>query len=164
MFEQEPNRSGWGPYHKGEYMKQSSFSLNVSERGEATGETYNWSFTAKEILSVRDRIAKDNIRRNLLGDRPEGATPDTQVRAEIVAHLQVSLIDTTKEWRDLGNGLDILDENIIMTIYEKVLEGQNKAIDRAEKDAAEAKEKLRKTARSKKTDEQKDEGTSGGAA
>jgi hypothetical protein len=133
-------------------MKLSSFSFSIAEKGEVTGETYAWSFTAKEMLTVRDRINKDSIRRSLLGDRPQDATPDTQVRAEIISHLQVSLIETPKDWRDAANGLDLYDENILMGVYEKVVEKQSEVMARVEKDAAEDKGKLRKVAR-KKTEE-----------
>jgi hypothetical protein len=135
-------------------MKAETFSFSISERGESTGETFNWSFTAKRRLSIRDRITKDSIRRQLVGERPETAEPATIMRAEMLAQLQVSLTVSPKAWRDAGNGLDLFDDNVIIAVYEKVMEEQNKAVEQAEKAGDDAKEKLRKVARTKKAEEE----------
>lgn len=138
-------------------MTNDTVSFSVAEVGETTGKSYNWSFTAKRWLSQRDRISKDSLRRSLLGDRPGEASPDAIVRVELLSHLQVSLVESPKDWRELGNGLDLIDDNILIAVHEKVLEGQNKAVEETVKQGEEAKEKLRKRKG------QKDEGFAGGA-
>jgi hypothetical protein len=135
----------------------TTFSFSIAERGEVTGETFNWSFTSKRMLSIRDRITRDGIRRQLIGERPQDAEANTVMRAEMLAFLQVSLTETPKAWKEAGNGLDLFDDNIVLLVYEKTVEGQNKAIEEAEKAGDEAKEKLRKVAKSKKADEDKTE-------
>lgn len=142
----------------------TTFSFSIAERGEVTGETFNWSFTAKRMLSIRDRITRDSIRRQLIGERPQDAEPNTIMRAEMLAFLQVSLVETPKAWKEASNGLDLFDDNIVLKVYDLTVDGQNKAIEEAEKIGEESKEKLRKVARSKKADDQKDEGSGGGAA
>jgi len=137
--------------------KAESFSFSIAERGEVTGETFNWSFTSKRMLSIRDRITRDGIRRQLIGERPQDAEANTVMRAEMLAFLQVSLMETPKAWKEAGNSLDLFDDNIVLLVYEKTVEGQNKAIEEAEKSGDEAKEKLRKVAKSKKVDEDKTE-------
>jgi hypothetical protein len=132
----------------------TTFSFSIAERGETSGQTFNWSFTAKRMLSIRDRITRDGIRRQLIGDRAQDAERNTLMRAEMLALLQVSLLETPKTWQESGNGLDLFDDNIVMVVYEKVIEGQNKAIEEAEAAGEEAKEKLRKVAKSKKADEE----------
>ena len=99
-------------------MAKETMSFSLSERGETSGEMFNWSFTTKKFLSVRDRITKDNIRRGLLGDKPESASGDTNVRVEMLSHLQVSLVESPKQWRDAANGLDLYDDNVLIKIYE----------------------------------------------
>jgi hypothetical protein len=134
--------------------KADTFSFSIAERGEVTGETFNWSFTSKRMLSIRDRITRDGIRRQLIGERPQDAESNTIMRAEMLAFLQVSLVETPKAWKDAGNGLDLFDDNVVLLVYEKTVEGQNKAIEEAEKTGDEAKEKLRKVAKSKKADDE----------
>ena len=149
----------------GDYMaKADTFSFSIAERGDVTGETFNWSFTSKRMLSIRDRINRDSIRRTLIGERPLDAEGNTVMRAEMLAFLQVSLTETPKAWKDAGNGLDLYDDNIVLKVYDETVKGQNKAIEEAEKAGEENKEKLRKVAKSKKADDQKDEGSGGGAA
>ena len=137
--------------------KADTFSFSIAERGDVTGEQFNWSFTAKRMLSIRDRITRDGIRRQLVGERPQDAEPNTVLRAEMLAFLQVSLTETPKAWKESANGLDLFDDNIVMTVYEKTVEGQNKAIEEMEKAGDEAKDKLRKVAKAKKTDDEKTE-------
>lgn len=128
----------------------NTFSFSISERGEISGQTFNWSFTAKRMLSIRDRISKDNIRRQIIGDKPEFAEQNTLLRAEMLAALQVSLIETPKAWKDSNNGLDLFDDNILIVLYEKVAAEQNKAQEEAQAAAEESTQKLRKIARDKK--------------
>lgn len=147
-------------------LKGDTFTFTITERGETTGEKFNWAFTAKRRLSIRDRIQKDTVRRSLVGAGMQDATPDTMIRAEMLAHLSVSITESPKEWRDSQGGLDLYDDNVIIAVYEAVNKAQSEAQRETDAAAVEDKEKLRKTARSKKAEEeaQKDEGTSGGAA
>jgi hypothetical protein len=140
----------------------NTFTFSIAEIGESTGEKFNWAFTAKLRLSIRDTINKDAQRRFIIGDRPETAAQDTLMRAEILAHLSVSITESPKAWRESNNGLDLFDDNIIVKMYEAVQDAQLKATQEAQKAGEEAKEKLRKVARKK--DEQKDEGSDGGAS
>jgi hypothetical protein len=72
----------------------------------------------------------------------------------MLAFLQVSLTETPKAWKEAGNGLDLFDDNVVLEVYEKTVEGQNKAIEEVEKAGEEAKEKLRKVAKSKKAEDE----------
>jgi hypothetical protein len=137
--------------------KADTFSFSIAERGDVTGEQFNWSFTSKRMLSIRDRITRDGIRRQLIGERPQDAEANTVLRAEMLAFLQVSLTETPKAWKESGNGLDLFDDNIVMKVYEKTVEGQNQAIEEIEDAGDEAKIKLRKVAKSKKADDEKTE-------
>jgi hypothetical protein len=140
----------------------NTFSFSIAEVGETTGEKFNWAFTAKRRLSIRDLINKDAQRRFIIGDRPETAAPETLMRAEMLAYLSVSITESPKEWRESQNGLDLYDDNILIKMYETIQEAQAKATQEVAKAAEESKEKLRKVAR-KKDEDQKDEGSSGGA-
>lgn len=132
--------------------KTETFSFNINERGENSGTAFNWNFTAKRMLTIRDRITKDAVRRQIVGDRPQDAEPNTLMRAEMLAYCQVSITEAPKGWRDTGNGLDLYDDNVLVKVYETIVEEHNKAVDEADKAAEEAKEKLRKVARSKKAE------------
>jgi len=140
----------------------NTFTFTITEVGDSTGEKFNWAFTAKKRLSIRDMITKDAQRRFIIGDRPETAGPDTVMRAEMLAYLFVSITESPKAWRDSQNGLDLFDDNVLIKMYETIQETQSKVIQEAQKEAEEAKATLRKTVKAKK-DDQKDEGTDSGA-
>ena len=135
----------------------NTFSFSIAERGEVSGQMFNWSFTAKRMLSIRDRITKDGIRRQLTGDRPQDAEQNTLMRAEMLAMLQVALIETPKAWKESGGGLDLFDDNVLVVLYEKVIAEQNKAQSEAADEIVEDREKLRKLSRSKKIVEEAEE-------
>jgi len=134
----------------------NTFSFSISERGETTGQMFNWSFTAKRMLSIRDRITKDSIRRQLIGDNAQNAETTTVMRAEVLALLQVSITESPKAWKDSNGGLELFDDNIVVALYEKVVEEQNKAVEEASAAGQEAKDKLRKTARAKKPEDEEE--------
>lgn len=118
--------------------------------GESTGESYQGDFVCKLRLSSRDRFQKDSVRRSLLGDRPEAASGDALVRAEMFSHLSVSLTETPPWWREAGNGLDLYDDNVLLTIYERVTNEQENVSKAAIEKAEAAKAELRDAAKTKK--------------
>jgi hypothetical protein len=127
-----------------------TFSFSISERGDSTGETYNWAFTAKRRLSIRDQINKDSTRRLLVGERMQDATSATMMNAEILSLLSVSITESPKDWQETNGGLDFYDDNVLFKIYETIVKEQTAATKATEKSGDEAKVKLGKVARAKK--------------
>ncbi len=119
------------------------FSL-VNEKGDTTGQEFTGNFEAKERLSMRDHLQKDSIRRSLLGDKPEAASPQAQVYAEALSHCSVSVTEAPLFWKEAQGGLDLYDDNIVFKVYEEVVKGQNAAAERITKKGEEAKQELRK--------------------
>ncbi len=129
-----------------------TFGFTLSVEGDMTGTKHDGNFEAKERLSHRDMLQRDAMRRNLLGDRPETAPTFEQGRAQMLAHLAISLVDAPKWWRDSDGGLDLYDSNVVVELYEKVMDGQNKAVEAIIKKGEEAKAKLEKKAKAKELD------------
>ncbi len=125
-----------------------AFLLNVT--GDNTGTELTGNFEAKQRLSHRDYLNKDAFRRSLIGDRADQAATDTMVRAEMLSHLKASIVDAPKWWRESSDGLDLYDDNVVFDLYNKVVEGQNKAVEAIQKKGEEAKERLRERAKEAK--------------
>jgi hypothetical protein len=121
-----------------------AFVLKVD--GDITGETYQGNFECKRLLSHRDRINKDATRRNLLGAQPEAASNDAIFRAEMLAHLGVSLTEVPKFWKESNNGLDLFDDNVVIDLYTKVTEIQAEEITKITKDGEGAKKSVKERA------------------
>jgi hypothetical protein len=132
-----------------------TFTFVFDVIGDSTAEKFSGNFEGKVRLSHRDQLNKDQLRRQIIGTNPEFATKDSHMRAEILGHLSVSLVDGPKWWKESGGGLDLFDDNVLFDIYEKVTQEQSKAIEDAIKKGEVAKEGLKKVA--KKKDEAKEE-------
>lgn len=115
-------------------------TFNISVVGETTGETFRGDFDARILLSHRDRLRRDRVRRDLLGAGPEGAAGADQealLTAEIFSQLTVRVAKAPKWWDESGNGLDLRDHNVITEVYKKVLEIEAEAR-KAREEASEA--------------------------
>lgn len=111
--------------------------------GELTGEQYRGDFKIKARLSQRDHLQRDAIRRSLLGERPEAASAEAIVRAVMLAHLSVSIMEGAAFWKDSQGGLDLYDDDPIFGLYDKVIEEQKKVAEEQLAKAQKAKDDLR---------------------
>jgi len=135
-------------------MAQPTFSFVLDIIGDNTGEKLVGNFDAKLRLSHRDQLNKDQLRRQIVGDKPDQATKDSMMRAEILSHLSLSLVDSPKWWKESSGGLDLYDDNVIFDLYDLVVKGQSKAIEEVIKKGEEAKADLKKVVTKKAADKE----------
>jgi hypothetical protein len=111
---------------------EASFSITLT--GETTGEKWFGKFKAKTVLTHRDYLTKDRLRREYLG--PNSSTADVRVvnTAIMASELAVRITDAPKWWQSSDNGLELADDNLVLKVF-------NEAI-RVETEAAEAQKKL----------------------
>lgn len=121
----------------------NSFDFSVDLIGDSTDERFVGDFSSKQRLSHRDQMQKDVLKRGLVGADAQNASQDTLVRAEMFAHLSVSLQKAPSWWRENGNGLDLFDDNVLLAVYDKVVTEQAAVIDGIKKKGEAAKEALR---------------------
>ena len=97
------------------------FSINV--KGES-GKVYDGNFTVKMSMTRSEKFKADQIRREILGPSPVGqeAPPALQTEAYILGQLAIRLLDAPEWWVSARNGLDIEDYTVILTVYDKILE------------------------------------------
>lgn len=96
-----------------------SFSVDII--GDFTGDKWVGQFKAKPRLSYRDQLKEDQIRRELLGKDPDQASAEAKNYSRLFAGLTVRLVDAPKWWAEYNDGLDLLDDNLIVDIYEKTM-------------------------------------------
>jgi hypothetical protein len=123
-------------------MTTAPFSIRVV--GEETGEIWVGDFVAKERLTHRDVLRKDQIRRELLG--AAGGSPDARAMsvAFIVSELTVRLTKMPKWFEESGFGLDLEDESVLALVYDKAIKVQLDAQAARKKAAEDKKEELKK--------------------
>jgi hypothetical protein len=117
----------------------------IDEIGELTGTIYKGKFSAKRFLSHNDHLTQDRLKRELLGGvNPEHAGPRAVSIAEVVSQCMVRLDpkELPSWWKDSANGLNLVDEKPLATVYEKVMEIETKSLEEVQKKAEDAKKQL----------------------
>lgn len=123
---------------------KNSVPIFLHVTGDETGKTYIGEFEVRVRLSHRDELRLDQVRRELLGTSPEHASSDAAARARVFATLRVRLVDYPDWWAASGFGLDLLDENVIVELYEQSIRVANEARQKTLDDGEEAVKVLRK--------------------
>lgn len=94
------------------------FTLSVV--GDSSKVTWAGEFSVKTKLSWRDQLQMDKARRELLGADAQAASPDAVAQAVILAELGVRIVKSPSWWTESNRGLDLVDDNVLTEIYQKV--------------------------------------------
>ena len=120
-----------------------TFVINVV--GDSTGETQTGKFIAKKRLSFNDQMARDNYRRQMLGDAKGEPTPRANSMATIFSELIVRLTEAPSWWVDADEGRNLEDENVIVEVYDRCIKIESDAKEEVAKKAAIARGELTET-------------------
>lgn len=123
-------------------IKDQAFTISVV--GEVSGETFRGEFRALKFLTHRQQLLLDQKRRELLGANAEFSSARARNQAEIFSQLFVRLSEAPKWWIESGNGMDLVDDNIMVEVFNAAMKVEEEAINAVKKKAEEAKEALKK--------------------
>ena len=116
--------------------------FEVSIVGEFTGEKWTGTFKVKTLMSMSDTIRADQIRRELLGANPSEASILAINMAEIFSQLQARVIKAPTWWTEKRNGLDLVDTNVALEIYNTTIAAEKEVLDARAKKAEAIKSEL----------------------
>lgn len=120
----------------------TQFSIHVV--GDKTGETYKADFVTTKIPSHRQRLLQSELMRQYLGPTsPQHADEYARERAEIFATINSMLVGAPQFWKEKGNGLDLLDDNVISEVWTGVMKAQVDAVEAAKKKAEAATDRVK---------------------
>lgn len=119
---------------------EKTFVVRVT--GENTGELFQGTFTVKTRLSHRDHLNRDNLRRQLLGERPEHASERAITSSEIFSQCSVRIVEAPSWWTGSDNGLGMSDDNVPIEVYTEAVKAEADAIEEVKKAAEKAKTEL----------------------
>jgi len=91
------------------------FSIHVV--GDTTGKLWVGDFRAKAVMTFRDKLNSDRLKRDLLGADAPGASSEAIVSSTIIGDLSVRLTETPEWWSSTKGGLDLADFNVLEAIY-----------------------------------------------
>lgn len=92
------------------------FSIHLV--GDTSGKLWTGDFRAKPILSFRDRLQADRMKRDLLGGDGVGASTEAIVSSTLIGDLGVRLTETPEWWKESQGGLGLQDFNVLEAVYE----------------------------------------------
>ena len=118
-----------------------SFTINV--KGTTTQQDYNGVFKVRLLLSHRQKLQKDEARRGLLGAQPDQASMDAMKTAVIFSTVWAHLLEAPGWWKDANNGIDLLDDEPVGEVYDKIVALQEEAFGTVEKEGEKAKEAIK---------------------
>ena len=98
-------------------INESSFSINVTA---ASGELYAGQFKVRRRLSHMQGLRRDELRRELLGAKPEFAPPELQKNAYILSTCAAYVFDAPRWWNESDNGLALFDEEPVAKVFEEI--------------------------------------------
>ena len=89
--------------------------------GEVTGKKYDGDFTVMCVLNMFQKRAYEVEKTRIQSDQ---ANPSMGLMGigEVLANLRVRIIKSPNWWDDSNGGYDILDENMLVVLYDKVME------------------------------------------
>ncbi len=122
----------------------SSSSFTIKVVGESTGTNWSGVFKTKLRLSHKDQLRRDQLRRELLGDKAEQASGRAQNQAEIFSEIAVHLIDSPQWWKVSDGGLDLEDDVVVKTVYDEILKAKADAAKKLSDAGEAAKAELQK--------------------
>ena len=129
-------------------MAQNGVEFSVNVTGETTGETFVGKFKAKQRLSHRDKLYRDERRRALLGTKSDEAPEWVQKYAEVFSQLDVRLIEAPSWWKDSAAGLDLEDDNVIVEVYKSAMKVEEDYLVQRNAETDKAKAEVEKIAKS----------------
>lgn len=101
---------------------EKTFSIDVE--GDTSGEKYVGQFSAKCVLNMSEKHTKELEKTRLLADY---ANPSNGLAgiAEILSTVRTRLIKWPDWWSNLDYGTKVLDENVIIAIYDELIQAES---------------------------------------
>lgn len=120
-------------------------TISGSVTGEESGQTYDYTFKVRTLLTREQRFIADQVRREILGPNPNDALAQLQFEAFTLGQLAVRIVDPPEWWKAAGLGRGLKDLNVISAIYNAALAKETERKDALKKKADAALEKLAST-------------------
>lgn len=117
-------------------------SFPVDVEGSVTKTGYKGVFKIRPLLSHRDKLRRDEMKRQLVGAMPDGTGIAAMRTAEIFSKIWAHVVEAPSWWKDAGNGLDLIDEEPVVAVIDKIVEMEQEVMGTLSKEGEEAKKEL----------------------
>lgn len=100
-------------------LPKNERTFTVKVDGDTSGETFEGQFTTKCILNMQEKHSKELEKTRLMADYANPSATLSGI-AEILSMVRAKLVKWPDWWANLDYGSKVLDENVIVTIYDEV--------------------------------------------
>lgn len=97
---------------------ERTFSIKVD--GDTTGETFEGQFTTKCVLNMQEKHSKELEKTRMMADYANPSVTLSGI-AEILSTIRTKLTKWPDWWANLDYGSKVLDENVVVTIYDEIV-------------------------------------------
>jgi hypothetical protein len=129
-------------------MKNNEKDFEINLIGDRSNEKWLGTFVCNKILSHRQQLLEDQLYQEHLGKGFANASPRAREQAEILARIKVSLVKWPDWWKELGMGMDSVDDNLITEVWTAIMKIQLAAFEAIQNKAKEAEGQLKEIAAS----------------
>ena len=102
---------------------ESIFDIDIV--GDTTFKQYQGQFTVRCVLTAGQRHNMELEKSRLLGTSPQ-PTDALIGLAEVLGTLRAKVVEAPEWWKQSIGGSNLSDENVLMELYAKVGEAENK--------------------------------------
>lgn len=102
-------------------LNEKKFHIDLV--GETTGEHYKGDFVCTCVLNIGQKHQLEVEIARLMADL-KNPTPQLSVMSDLLANISVRTTDAPEWWTRSVSGLDLLDENLIVGIYDALMEAE----------------------------------------
>jgi hypothetical protein len=114
----------------------------VDVEGSITKQRFQGLFKVRPLLSHRDKLRRDELKRSLIGAQPDATSVNAMRISEIFSKIWAHTVEAPSWWKDAGNGLDLIDEEPVVAVIDKIVELEQELLGTLTKAGEEAKATL----------------------
>ena len=100
-------------------LPKSERSFDVDVVGDTTGVQYKGTFTAKCVLNMAGRHAMELEKTRLMSDYANPSAGLAGISITLSA-LRAKIVDSPSWWKDSDGGATIIDDNVLLYLYDEV--------------------------------------------
>ncbi len=97
--------------------------FDIDMVGDTTPKKYDGTFTVRCVLSMGQKHAMELEKTRLLGNY-NAPTDELVGLAVIFANLRAKIIDAPEWWKQSQGGSNIMDENVLVAVYNKIADAE----------------------------------------
>lgn len=105
-------------------LPKNESTFSVTAVGDTTFKKYDGEFTVRCVLTVGQRQMMELEKSRLLGSSPN-PTDALVGLAEVLATLRARIVEAPEWWKQSFGGSTLSDENILMELYNQVIEAES---------------------------------------